>query len=494
MVVLAGVPFWPLPITVGMRIALMLFLGMSVAAMEWLRRLLRRDRPITGAEIYPPWAILALSFNGIIAVFGVFSAAASLLVVVISYMTIRGDATTAPKVYGLCVGVHGVLALSVALGAMPDPGMIPASQFTHAGMLVAELAIQLIFALTYRFAKATRQTFVDTMAELARAVRDSAYREALFSEAREELERALLLGGEGRLTDQEVGAYRLGRLIGRGAMGEVYEATDIYSHDLVAVKVLQTDEFRFPERMALFRREADVLASVNSPHVVRIVGVGDETSPLPHFAMERLQGHDLSYHLRVRTRLPPVEVIDMLRQLCAGVHAAHQAGIVHRDLKPQNVVLHETPGARSIWKVLDFGVSYLIGDHKTFRPGQVVGTPGFMAPEQVLGLDVDPRTDVHALAVIAFRALTGTKPYGGVDRHQLMYNIVHAPVPSIGQYVPGLPGRLGAVLKTAMAKEPGCRFASAEMLANELSSVLDIDAGFAPAPEAALNWTAHASR
>src|SRR5262249_31133523 len=153
-----------------------------------------------------------------------------------------------------------------------------------------------------------------------------------------------------------------------------------------------------------FLRELHTAAAIDSPHVVRVIAIGEE--PLPHLVMERLRGRDLSSILREARTLAPAKVVELLEQAGAGVTAAGAVGIIHRDLKPQNVFL-----AGTTWKILDFGVSRLADTGDTLTAGHLVGTPAYMAPEQARGARVDHRADLYALAAIAYRCLTGHAPY-----------------------------------------------------------------------------------
>jgi len=224
-----------------------------------------------------------------------------------------------------------------------------------------------------------------------------------------------------------------------------------------------------PSFVRRFLREVRLAATLNSPHVVEVLEVGDESAPIPYLAMERLEGEDLAQLLRREVRLPPDEVLRLVREVGAGVRAANDAGIVHRDLKPQN--LFRTSGDPARWKILDFGVSKLMGAEGTLTQGEPIGTPEYMAPEQALSEDVDLRTDLYALAAIAYRALTGLRPFEGEDMKRVLVKVV--------SHMPLRPGRLVSVnadvdafFALALAKDPADRFDSPEALTDALAAAL----------------------
>jgi serine/threonine-protein kinase len=205
--------------------------------------------------------------------------------------------------------------------------------------------------------------------------------------------------------------------------------------------------------------------------VVRVLEIGDDTSPVPYLAMERLRGRDLAQVLREQRRLSGEQVIDLVEQVGKGITAAARAGIVHRDLKPQNLFFAEQPGGPPIWKILDFGVSKRLGDGGTLTEGQVVGTPIYMAPEQAQGKEVDARADLYALAAIAYRCLTGHLPFRAKDVPTILYNVVYD--------MPVRPSALVEVdpdvddfLLIAMAKEPSARFQIADDMAATLEDAM----------------------
>jgi serine/threonine-protein kinase len=181
--------------------------------------------------------------------------------------------------------------------------------------------------------------------------------------------------------------------------------------------------------------------------------------------MERLHGHDLRQHLKDRAdgRMPLAEVDDLLRQIARGIDAAHRADIVHRDLKPSNL-FRENSGT---WKILDFGVSKVSGEGTT--ENALIGTPSFMAPEQMSGGAVDARSDIFALGAIVYRALTGKLAFAGDTLAAIAVEVTHRTPPRPSELVPGLPPAIDDAVMTALAKDPRHRFASATAFSGAFS-------------------------
>jgi serine/threonine-protein kinase len=315
-------------------------------------------------------------------------------------------------------------------------------------------------------ARRSRRAMLDAVQDLHDAVREVAQREVLLEEARQDFARAARIGGPGRLTGATVGDFELGVILGRGAMGEVYEARHVEAGTPAAVKVLLPSTGSQPGSLSRFFRELQVASDVRSPHVVRVLQVADADASMPFLAMELLRGSDLSSYLRARGRLDIGETVDLVRQVGRGLTDAADAGVVHRDLKPQNLFRVEADDGRAVWKILDFGVSKIAGHSGTLTQGNVVGTPVYMAPEQALGAAVDHRSDLYALAAIAYRCLTGQPPFKGGDVAAILYAVVNV-MPAAPGRIADLP-QLDRVFERALAKDPEQRFESADALAQAL--------------------------
>jgi serine/threonine-protein kinase len=176
--------------------------------------------------------------------------------------------------------------------------------------------------------------------------------------------------------------------------------------------------------------------------------------------MERLHGADLATRLRAQNRMASDELVVLLDQVARGLEVARLAGVVHRDLKPHNLFCHDG----GTWKILDFGVSKLLGSEGTLTGDGIVGTPQYMAPEQASGGTVSHASDVYALGAIAYRCLTGRSPFRGRDLSELVYQVVHTP-PLRPSDLGRVSTQLDDVLAIAMAKDPRRRFASAVLFA-----------------------------
>jgi serine/threonine-protein kinase len=287
-------------------------------------------------------------------------------------------------------------------------------------------------------------------------------------ELRQDLDRALKIGGPGRFTGHVVGAWELGPVLGRGAMGEVYEATHTKSGANAAVKLLRRELLGARDYVERFLREVRTASSFDSPHVVRVLDASTPEDPIPFFAMERLRGRSLGDLLRKRATLPRQRVVQLATQIASVLDIAAAASIVHRDLKPHNLFLDEAGGDPGVWKLLDFGVAHLGESTGTLTHGAVIGTPAYMAPEQARGQAIDPRADVYALAAVIYRAVTGHVPFVGRDTPALLYAVVHA-MPLRPGAIASVSPQLEAVLAIGLAKSRDARFQTA----GELAAAID---------------------
>jgi serine/threonine-protein kinase len=251
-------------------------------------------------------------------------------------------------------------------------------------------------------------------------------------------------------------------------MGEVYSAAHVETGQLAAAKLMNQQALEDPRHVARFLREARAIASLDSPHVVRILEACDPTDIVPYFIMERLHGCDLAQHLR-SARLTISGLDKLTREVGSVLDAAREQGIVHRDLKPQNLFLADRASGEPIWKVLDFGVATLSEHSGTLTQGHVVGTPSYMAPEQACGEQADYRADLYALAAIAYRWLTRRPAFTGKDIPSLLYQVVHT-MPPRPSALADLPPDVDAVLAIGLAKDRDRRFDNARELAAALAA------------------------
>jgi len=267
------------------------------------------------------------------------------------------------------------------------------------------------------------------------------------------------------------GRFRLVRLLGRGSMGSVWLARHLTLDVDVAVKFIDAAFRDQKDHRSRFALEAQAAARISSPHVVNVLDFGAETSGRLYIAMEYLQGEDVGKLLERSGRLSPAITARIVSHACRGLARAHALGIAHRDVKPENLFLVGAGDDEGfVLKILDFGVAK--SAQKTTKDfvgtavGQLVGSPAYMSPEQAHGsLDVDFRSDLFSLAVVAYHCLTGVVPFGGDSLAELLIGIVSKdPVPAT-RLAPGLPRAVDDWFQRALDKNPARRFASAKDLA-----------------------------
>ena len=432
------------------------------------------ERRISDPERYGERVMVVLAMTVLPAVFtallyfGIFSAVQLFPALAMYFFARREKFASALAAYLVNAIVQAMFAAVIISGLVDDPGLIQPHQPWHvliAGHLLIQIGTLSAFLLGQHSHRASR----DAIEKMRHAMLLAAQREALLQEARQDLDRALQLGGSGRYSDQTLGNYRLGTVIGRGGMGEVYEAWHVGSGEAAAVKLLPHRELANPRSVERFLREVRAVRTLTSPHVVRVLEWSSEGDELPYLAMERLHGHDLAHHLR-SGGLSRDGLDMLLAQVGAALEEAWAQGIVHRDLKPQNLFLADGGG----WKVLDFGVAALSDHAGTLTQGHVVGTPAYMSPEQAKGERVDHRADVYALAAVAYRWLTGRPVCGGRDLHAALYQTVHV-MPQKPSTLAELSDDVDAVLAIGLVKDPAKRWSSVRDLRAALATATSGD-------------------
>jgi serine/threonine-protein kinase len=272
------------------------------------------------------------------------------------------------------------------------------------------------------------------------------------------------------LTIPQIPGHEVETVLGRGGMGIVFRARHVRLNRPVAIKMLLAGAYAQPTERERFRREAEAVASLRHPNVVQVYDVG-EVDGHPYFTMEYVDGGSLAQKL-TGTPPPARAAAELLTTLAAAVHAAHVAGIVHRDLKPGNVLL----AADGTPKVGDFGLARrLDGDSDLTRTGVAVGTPSYMAPEQVDGKTdaVGPATDVHALGSILYELLTGRPPFKGETSEETLRQVVSQDPVAPSKLNPRVPRDLETVCLKSLHKSPARRYASARELADDLGRFLE---------------------
>src|SRR5882724_5167831 len=260
--------------------------------------------------------------------------------------------------------------------------------------------------------------------------------------------------------------YRLDSEIGRGGMGIVYRATDLDLKRQVAVKLLP-DRVSSADARERFLREARAAAALNHPNIVAVYDVGEDQG-LPFFVMELVEGRSLG-------QVPPGDfrrVVEIASQICEALEHAHTHSIVHRDLKPDNVLLSGTRPSGSV-KLADLGLAFTVRDSRLSGAGLIVGTPAYMAPEQILGQKIDGRADLYALGVLLYEMTTGRVPFIGDDPLTIVSQHIHAPVVPPRALCSDIPRALEAVIVRLLAKDPAQRFASASEAGLALRGALE---------------------
>ncbi|GGO03044.1 serine/threonine protein kinase [Microbispora rosea subsp. aerata] len=257
----------------------------------------------------------------------------------------------------------------------------------------------------------------------------------------------------GQLLD---GRYRVESRIARGGMASVYLALDVRLDRTVAVKVMHRSLAEDPQFVRRFIGEAKSVASLSHPNIVQVFDQGTDGANV-YLSMEYVPGRTLRDVLRRRGRLPAREALEMVIPVLAALGAAHQAGLIHRDVKPENVLLADDGRV----KVVDFGLARAIEATNQTKTGMMIGTIGYMSPEQVTAGTADARSDVYAVGIMLFELLTGRQPYAGETPMSIAYRHVHETVPAPSSIVPGVPPQIDALVTSATSKDPAARPADA---------------------------------
>src|SRR5439155_370947 len=247
-----------------------------------------------------------------------------------------------------------------------------------------------------------------------------------------------------------VGGYSLERELGRGGMGVVYLAREVRLDRPVAIKLLPPGMARDGTLRERFLREARTAAKLSHPHIIPIFTVA-EVGDFVFFAMAYVDGETLTERVRRRGPLPPSEAARVLREVAWA--------LAHRDVKADNIML-ETATGRAL--VADFGIAGLVRDAAAVAGGEVIGTPEFMSPEQALGEPVDARSDLYALGVVGYFALSGALPFEGAQATEVLAKQATEPPPPLSSVVPGVPRRLARAVEQCLEKDPADRPRTAE--------------------------------
>ena len=275
-----------------------------------------------------------------------------------------------------------------------------------------------------------------------------------------------------------IGPYTVVSFIARGGMGDVYRASDEQLARDVAIKLLAETKTADPQRVARFMHEARVTASIDHPNVVKVIDVG-RAGDRAYLVAELLEGETL----RQRIARGPLAVEDVVRvgiDIANGLGAAHEAGLVHRDLKPDNIFLTRA----GVTKILDFGIAKLAQDDQardgfSTLTGIVLGTAGYLAPEQIRGAGIDARADLFALGAVLFEMVTGTRAFAREHVVETLHGILHDDPPDLRAVRPEIPTALAALIEKLLRKIPDARYASSRAVIDALTG-LDMTPGPAP--------------
>jgi serine/threonine-protein kinase len=265
----------------------------------------------------------------------------------------------------------------------------------------------------------------------------------------------------------QIGPYKLRRLLGKGGMGEVYEAHDTVKDRVVALKLLPEAASNDPVFRKRLQREAHSAGRLQEPHVVPIHDYG-EIDGLLYVDMRMIDGKDLRKLLKAYGPLPPARAVAIVRQIASALDAAHESGVMHRDVKPENVIITRDDFAY----LVDFGIANAATDEKLTELGTAVGTYAYMAPERFTRDEVTYRADIYALACVLHECLTGGQPYPGDSVSVIITAHLMQPVPKPSVERPGIPGKFDEVIARGMAKKPEDRYASAGDLATAATAAL----------------------
>ncbi len=269
---------------------------------------------------------------------------------------------------------------------------------------------------------------------------------------------------------KQLGRYEMLSELGQGAMGVVYKARDPLIDRVVAIKTinlgLALDEKE--EYEGRFYQEARAAGRLNHPNIVTIYDVG-KSGNIAFIAMEFLQGSELRDLLREERSMPVSQIIEIVAQVAEGLSYAHQHGIVHRDIKPSNIMLVRDGRI----KITDFGIARMPSSAVHTQTGMVLGSPKYMSPEQVLGKEIDRRSDIFSLGVMLYEMLTGTSPFVGENVNAIMYQTLNLVPPAPGTLNPDVPDMLNFIVAKALAKGVEDRYQNALDLAKDLRACRD---------------------
>src|ERR687883_722356 len=279
------------------------------------------------------------------------------------------------------------------------------------------------------------------------------------------------------------GRYRLDAQIGSGGMSTVYRAFDTVLERQVAIKLMHREIAADAHQLERFRREARAVAQLNHPHVVGVIDAGEAPPPdessafgepvaMPYIVFEYVEGETLKDRIRRAGRLPIPEAVAYAIEIARALQAAHERRIVHRDVKPQNVLIDSEGTA----KVTDFGIARSLTEEGLTAEGRVLGTTDYVSPEQALGQDVGPQSDLYSLGVVMFEMLTGDVPFHGENQVSVAMKHVREELPDLQSRRPEASATLASVLDRMTDKDLKRRYPDSASLVADLEEALAIEA------------------
>ncbi|HEY0191103.1 MAG TPA: serine/threonine-protein kinase [Kofleriaceae bacterium] len=270
--------------------------------------------------------------------------------------------------------------------------------------------------------------------------------------------------------------FRIDSQIAAGGFGAIYRATDVQSDAEIALKILLPQLARDPSVVARFRREGKTLANLRDPHTITAYELGEAPDGTLYIVMELLHGESLYHRYKTRGPLPWRQVIHIARGVCSSLAEAHAAGVVHRDLKPANIHLEDRDGDPDFVKVLDFGIAKIVQGNEYDRTeltqaGTMIGTVDYMSPEQMVGGEMTPASDVYTLGVVLYEMIAGRTPFAGATTATaiLASVLTQTPVP-LGRHA-DVPARLERIIARCLEREAKVRYLDVMDLADELAEV-----------------------
>lgn len=266
---------------------------------------------------------------------------------------------------------------------------------------------------------------------------------------------------------RQLGPYHLLEQLGAGGMGNVYLARHGETGEFAAIKILPPELAREEGFVLRFEREIEALRLLDNPHIVRFLESGRNADTV-YFVMEYVPGENLAQRIRREHRLPWVTALELARQLCTALKAAHDAGVIHRDMKPSNVLLTKTGEA----KLTDFGVAQVYAGERLTITGGVIGTAEYMAPEQAQGNRATKRSDLYSLGAVLYAMLAGRPPFTAPTAVEVMHKHRYGRFDLPSRYVPDLPHRVDDLVSALLAKNPDERPVDAFIVGRQIDEVL----------------------